>query len=375
LRPVTLENLTAPENNQRTILTRTRLAGSERRIIRDVAKRVDGDPGCDGGGGRKTTGGLGALIAPAKPMLATRAPFLPLGPAWTYEVKWDGYRTLVIKNGPDVRLISRSLKNVTKHYPAVALAARKLRAQSALLDGELVALDPDGRPSFQALQHRATSRMRIVFYAFDLLHVDGRDLMKRPLEERRTRLRDVIAASDVWFSESLPGTPGEIERAVRGLGLEGVVAKRRDSTYTPGLRSPSWLKIRFSRRQEFVVGGYKPAGANFDSLLVGYFERRKLFYAGKVRAGFTPALRGRIFSRLAASPRTRCPFVNLPNSIGKSHWGEGVTEEDMKNLRWVQPKLVVEVAFVEWTAGNNLRHASFLGLREDKAAADVRRET
>jgi bifunctional non-homologous end joining protein LigD len=122
-----------------------------------------------------------------------------------------------------------------------------------------------------------------------------------------------------------------------------------------------------------VIGGYKPAGDSFDSVLVGYYDRSRFFYAGKVRAGFRPATRREVFGRISGSETAECPFANLPNSVGKSHWGEGITAEDMKALRWVTPRVVVEVAFIEWTAGGNLRHASFVGLREDKSPRQVTR--
>jgi DNA ligase D-like protein (predicted ligase) len=309
-------------------------------------------------------------------MLATPADRLPEGDGWSYEVKWDGYRTLAQKTGANVRLISRNLKNVTRQYPGVAAAIVKIRAESALLDGEIVALDRNGHPSFQYLHHRASAGTQIVYYAFDALQIDGRDIMKRPLEERREVLRDVVTGSSVHLSESLPGLPGQIEKAVRRLGLEGVVAKRRASVYTPGVRSRAWLKVRFSKRQELVVGGYKPGGGSLDSILVGYFERGRLLYAGKVRAGLTPKLRADLLKRARPLEATLCRFANLPNSAAKtSHWGEGITEEEMKGLRWLRPELVVEVSFVEWTRDGNLRHAAFVGLRDDKAARSVRRET
>ena len=152
------------------------------------------------------------------------------------------------------------------------------------------------------------------------------------------------------------------------------MAKRWDSTYRPGQRTDRWIKVKFSPRQEFVIGGYKPAGAAFDSILVGYYESRRLHFAGKVRAGFTPHVRAELIRRIADKPARSCPFVNLPNSTGKGHWGEGITEADMTTLRWVKPTTVVEVEFVEWTAENLLRHSRFVGLRDDKQAALVRRE-
>jgi bifunctional non-homologous end joining protein LigD len=309
----------------------------------------------------------------APPMMATPARSLPSGADWSYEVKWDGYRAEAVKNGATVSLASRNLKDITRQFPGVANAASQIRAKSAVLDGEIVALDADGRPSFQALHHWSIEGLSLVYYAFDLLHLDGRDLMRLPLDERRAALRDVVDGSGVLLSEPLPGTPEQIAAAVRSMGLEGVVAKRRRSFYTPGRRSDSWIKVRFAKRQELVVGGYKPNGSTFDSLLVGHYEGRKLLCAGKVRNGFTPALRAELFERLRPLETPTCPFANLPTSRS-SHWGEGITAEEMGSLRWVKPKLVVEVSFAEWTRDGSLRHAAFIALRDDKPPKEVVRE-
>jgi bifunctional non-homologous end joining protein LigD len=308
-------------------------------------------------------------------MMAVAAATLPIGPAWSYEVKWDGYRAIAIKDQDKVILVSRNLRDVTSQYPAVAAAVASLRSLRATLDGEIVALDERGRPSFQALQHRTRTSLQIVYFAFDLLNLEGRDVMRLPLAERRIALASVVEGSPVMLSEPLPGTPKQIERAVRRLGLEGVMAKRRDSRYEPGKRSGSWVKVRFARRQEMVVGGFKPAGRRFDSILVGYYDGRDLRFAGKVRAGFTPHLRAELFDRLGRLLMKRCPFVNLPNSAGKtSHWGEWITADEMKTIAWVRPVLVVEVTFTEWTRDSGLRHAAFAGFREDKPPRQVRKE-
>jgi bifunctional non-homologous end joining protein LigD len=321
-------------------------------------------------------------------MMAVSAALVPSGPQWTYEVKWDGYRAQIIKSGAPVSLASRNLKNITAHFPAVVQAASRLGAKSAVVDGEIVALDASGRPSFQALHHSATSGYSLVYYAFDLLHLDGRDLIDVPLEDRRAALGRVIGQSGLLLSEPLPGSPGEIEAAVRRLQLEGIVAKLRHSRYEPGRRSDAWVKVRFARHQEFVIGGYKPAAGTFDSVVVGYWaadaphpaaarqklrSARRLLCAGKVRGGFTPHLRAALYERLKPIGVTRCPFANLPTTKS-GHWGEGIDAEEMRALRWVRPLVVVEIAFVEWTRDRNLRHASFLGLREDKDARDVYRD-
>jgi DNA ligase D-like protein (predicted ligase) len=306
-------------------------------------------------------------------MLALPASTLPQGDEWTYEVKWDGYRAQALKSGSTVSLASRNLKNITRQYPDVARAVRSVRAKAAHLDGEIVALDADGRPSFQALHHWSLDGLSIVYYAFDLLHLDGKDLTAVPLDERRAALREAVTGSQVMLSEPLPGSPARIESAVRELGLEGIVAKRRRSTYAPGRQTGAWVKVRFSRRQELVIGGFKPNASGLETLVVGHFEGQKLLCAGRVRNGLTPHVRAELHARLAPLVTSRCPFVNLPTQ-GSGHWGEGITAEDMTSLRWVKPRLVAEVSFVEWTRDGSLRHAAFVALRDDKRARDVRRE-
>lgn len=309
-----------------------------------------------------------------RPMLATSASSLPAGTEWSYEVKWDGYRAQIVKADKSISLFSRNLKNITRQFSTVADAASKVSAKSAVIDGEIVALEATGRPSFQGLHHWSFEGLTIAFYAFDLLHRDGRDLTRTPLDERREALREVLKGSGLLLSEALPGTPEQIAQAVRRLGLEGVVAKRRRSAYTPGRRSDAWIKVRFARRQELIIGGFKPAGDTFDSVVVGYYdEDGKLMSAGKVRGGFTPLTRAELFSRLRPLVTKRCPFVNLPSSA-TSHWGEGITVEEMRTIHWVRPRVVAEFSFVEWTRDGSLRHASFLGVRDDKAPREVRRE-
>jgi bifunctional non-homologous end joining protein LigD len=304
-------------------------------------------------------------------MLATAAAKLPAGSEWTYEVKWDGYRTLALKSGPRVTLWSRNLKDVTAQYASVAQSIARLPAKVVLLDGEVVALDQDGRPSFQALHHQAA--YTLVYYAFDALHFNGRDLLAAPLDKRRTVLARVLKDTSILNSEPLPGTPDQIEGAVRGLRLEGVVAKRRKSLYEPGRRSASWIKVKFNRRQEFVIGGFKPNAGDFESLVVGYYDGRTLRFAGRVRAGLTPRIRAEIFRRIAPDQISRCPFADLPTTKS-GHWGEGVTAEDMTKLRWVKPRVVVEVSFVEWTRDGVLRHSEFVAIRDDKRPSGVGRE-
>jgi bifunctional non-homologous end joining protein LigD len=307
-------------------------------------------------------------------MMATASPVLPDGAGWSYEVKWDGYRAQAVKRGPTITLASRNLKNITKQYSAVVSAVAGVHARDAVIDGEIVALDPEGRPSFQALHHAQTGGLSVVFYAFDLLHLNGRDLLRESLSSRRAALRDVVAGSAVLLSDALPGSREDIERAVKELGLEGIVAKRNQSVYAVGGRSDAWVKVRFAKRQELVIGGFKPAGSNFDSIVAGYYaDDGALMSAGKVRNGFTPLLRRQLFTILKRLVVKRCPFANLPTARS-SHWGEGITAEEMNELRWVKPMLVAEVSFTEWTRDGSLRHPAFVTLRDDKDAREVRRE-
>jgi DNA ligase D-like protein (predicted ligase) len=298
---------------------------------------------------------------------------LPEGPEWMYEVKLDGYRALLMKHDGRVRILSRKDKPMS--YSQVEAAAERLKAQSVVLDGEIVAVDHSGRPSFQALQHRAAHpRHAIVFYAFDVLHLNGEDLTRLPLEARRSHLSQVVNGSGVLISQELRGTARQVIEAVQRVGLEGIIAKRKASRYETGQRSGAWVKLKLDTQQEFVVGGYRPGTHGVDALLVGYYDGKALTFAGKVRAGFTPHLRREVFEQLRPLHRATCPFADLPNSK-TSHWGGGVTAEEMGEFQWLTPKLVAQIRFVEWTADSHLRHAAFLGLRTDKAARDVRRET
>jgi bifunctional non-homologous end joining protein LigD len=308
-------------------------------------------------------------------MAAKVVPALPEGEQWIYEVKWDGYRALILKDGGRIEIRSRNNNDLTSTYPSVAAGASRLKAESAVVDGEIVAVDDKGRPSFQALQHRsAQPGHAIAFYAFDLLQLNGQNLTTMTLEERRARLSPLLKGTGLLFSDALPGTAAEVVEAVSRLGLEGVVAKRLDSRYDARQRPGAWVKLKLDKQQEFVVGGYRPGSNGIDALLVGVYQGKGVKFAGKVRAGFTPHTRRDVFARLKPLHVDRCPFVNLPTTR-PSRWGSGVTAEDMLEMQWVKPQLVVQIRFVEWTTEENLRHAAFLGIREDKRAPAVRRET
>jgi len=308
-------------------------------------------------------------------MLATLVRTLPEGQEWEYEVKLDGYRLEAIKDGEKARLYSRRGNDFTKKFARIASAVSRIKEDSFILDGEAVAVNEQGRPSFQMLQNRSSlpPGWSLVYYAFDLLHLDGRDLKGRPLKERRALLEKVIGNSGVLLSQSLPGTLNQIMQAVKQHGLEGVVAKRLDSKYLAGERSKSWLKLPLKPGQDFVIGAYRLDGSRLELLLVGYFENQKLLFAGKVHQGLNPANRRALLKALQPLRVEECPFANLP-TFKTGHWGEGVTGEEMGDYVWLRPETVAEIKFAEWTHGSVLRHAEFVALRDDKAPKEVIRE-
>ncbi|MFL6590383.1 MAG: non-homologous end-joining DNA ligase [Chthoniobacterales bacterium] len=323
----------------------------------------------------------GKIKAPAfvRPMKATAVTEFPDdADDWIYEIKWDGYRALGLKHDDRVRLLSLKEKNLTSDFPSVAKAMGDLAAGTALLDGEIVAVDAQGRPSFQVLQNRKTlgHDWTVVYYAFDLLNLEGDDLQRRPLHERKEKLRTLITDSGsaiLRYSAELPGKPDAVIRTVAAAGLEGIVAKKRDSLYRAGTRVTTWLKLKLNKSQEFVIGGYKPGAGTFQSILVGYYDAKDLIFAGKVRQGFNPTGRARLLKEMAPLQSEKCPFNNLPTSR-KSHFGEGITEDEMADLCWLKPKLVAQVSFTEWTTYGLLRHATFEGLRDDKSPREIVRE-
>jgi bifunctional non-homologous end joining protein LigD len=300
---------------------------------------------------------------------------VPAGPEWEYELKFDGYRAIGFKTHNRVHLASRNGKDFSERFPELVHALEPLPDET-VIDGEIVALDGTGHPSFNQLQNYDTREYSLVFYVFDLLVLGGEDLRNEPLEVRRRLLHTRVMsglAEPIRFSETLRVLPAELIGAVREQGLEGVIAKRRDSSYQPGKRSGAWVKMRVNQGQELVIGGYVPAPNNFDSIVVGYYEAKKLIYVARVRNGFTPASRETLFKRFRVLERGSCPFQNLPES-GKGRWGEGLTAEDMSKCRWLEPRLVVAIEFAEWTSTNHLRHSKFIALRLDKDANQVRRE-
>jgi ATP-dependent DNA ligase len=257
-------------------------------------------------------------------------------------------------------------RNFTKRFTLIARALEKLPDET-VIDGEIVAFDSAGRPSFNVLQNHRSRETELQFYVFDLLILRGKDLTQQSLEKRRELLRLKVMPrlpDSIRYSEALQASPAELIAAVREQGFEGIVAKRRDSLYEPGRRSGSWQKMRVLQSREFVIGGYTPGGRNFDGILVGYYEGRELVYVAKVHAGFTPAVRDAVFKRFGRFETNRCPFANLPETR-RGQWGEGLTGEQMEKCRWLKPRFVVTIEYLEWTAANHLRHAMFSGMAEN----------
>ncbi len=217
----------------------------------------------------------------------------------------------------------------------------------------------------------------LVSYTFDALHRNGIDFTGQPLEKRRALLRELLPDEygTLRVAMELKGLAADVVQAVRATGLEGVVAKRRKSVYAPGERSADWVKLRLDSQQVFVIGGYRPDGSDsLDALLVGFYESSELRFAAKVRAGFIPRVRREIVGKLRPLHTEKCPFANLPDAK-KSRWGAGITAGEMTTMQWTRPNLVAQIRFAEWTEDSRLRHAGFLGLRTDKAALDVVKET
>jgi bifunctional non-homologous end joining protein LigD len=307
-------------------------------------------------------------VPPYRPQLALLVAEAPVGDGWVHEVKYDGYRIGCAIEVGQVTLWSRRGKDWTAQFPEVADAARRLKVRAALLDGEVAAVLPDGRTSFQALQNAfASNRRKVVYFVFDLLHLNGEDLFDRPLLERKAALARLIGdgVGVIRYAPHLEGDGRQVHREACRLGLEGIVSKRADLSYRPG-RNATWVKTKCILRQELVIGGFTdPEGAARDgigALLVGYREGDALRFAGKVGTGFTNASARALRRRLAGLAARESPFTPRPAGwLGR-------------NAHWVRPELVCEVAFTEWTQDGKIRHPSFQGIRDDKRPEDVVRE-
>jgi bifunctional non-homologous end joining protein LigD len=299
------------------------------------------------------------------PMLATLVSAPPRHGEWLYEVKHDGYRMLACCAPADVQLFTRSGNDWTVKLPHLAAALKQLRLKNSWLDGEIVVPGADGRSSFQALQNafEAGRDAGIVYYVFDAPFLQGRDLRRLPVAERKKRLAAALKpSSQIRLSEHLGGDAQEVLEKACELGLEGLIGKQADSVYVAG-RSKSWIKLKCRSRQDFVIGGYTPprgSRSGFGALLVGTFdEAQKLHYAGKVGTGFDEASLASLMKRFAKLKANEPPFVKPPRE---------------KGVQWLRPSLVAEVAYAERTNEGILRQASFMGLREDLPAKNVHEE-
>lgn len=313
-------------------------------------------------------------------MLAQLTDRLPPGPDWLFEVKLDGIRAVGIKDGRAVRLFSRRPRELTTNFPEIVAALAALPSRQLVVDGEIVALDPQGRSSFQLLQRLQQtphSPPPVVYYLFDLLHEDGHDLTRLPLVERKQRLEQLLqrASPLLRYSAPLEAPPAKLWPRIVELGLEGVIAKRRDSRYEIGRRSGAWLKIKTHHEQEFVIGGYTaPQGTRpyFGSVLVGHYDENRLQFVGRVGTGFNARLLETLYRQFQEYRVASCPFANLPTQRD-GRFGQGITAAEMRRCVWLKPVLVCQVRFQEWTRDAQLRQPVFLGLRDDKRAKDVKK--
>jgi DNA ligase D-like protein (predicted ligase) len=310
-----------------------------------------------------------------EPMLLLKTDALPEGDKWLYELKLDGYRAMAFKRDGKIHLRSRNDNDFSVRYPRIVKALAKL-PDNTVIDGEIVAFDQDGRPSFNALQNFGSGAAAVVYYVFDLLVLSGRTVMREPLGKRLALLEKKVLpklTEPVRPTVSLDASLRVLIESVKAQGFEGLVAKRRDSVYEPGLRSGAWMKMRVNRGQEFVIGGYTRGTRTFDALVFGYYEANQLLYVARTRNGFTPATRTKLFKKFKGLQIETCPFVNLPEEKS-GRWGQGLTKAKMAECQWLKPVLVGQFEFLEWTADNHLRHSRFIALREDRNPKDVRRE-
>ena len=308
-----------------------------------------------------------------EPQLATLVTDVPAGRSWLHEIKLDGYRIFCRIDNGKFSILTRKGQDWTDRFGAVVRAATDLPVRGAIIDGELVAVENDGRHSFQRLQNSfADGAARLIYYAFDLLYVDGRDLRAAPLIERKKSLQSLLSdgaetggMAVIRYSEHRIGGGRELFTKACEMGLEGIVSKRIDDPYRSG-RTRSWLKIKCSQNQEFVIGGFTdPAGARlgFGALLLGVHEHNgALRYSGRVGTGFDERSLRDLLVRLKKLERKSMPFERAAKGV------------NFKGVHWVEPQLVCEVVFTGWTADGLLRHPSFKGLREDKPPAEVIRE-
>jgi bifunctional non-homologous end joining protein LigD len=317
------------------------------------------------------------FIDPMKPRLMESA---PTGGDWSYELKFDGIRACAIKKGNTISLISRNGNDLRARFTQVAEAMAEMPVDECVIDGEVVALDNEGRSSFQLLQglEMEGNKSPVCFYVFDLLQLNGKSLLALPLTARKELLAGVCAdvGDPIRYSGEIGSDATVLLKEVQRRGLEGLIGKLRDSVYEPGRRSGAWIKLKCVNEQEFVIGGFTPpqgARQHFGAVLVGYYKKKFLF-AGKVGTGFSTKSLAALHKKLKAEKREDCPFADLPSKQG-GQWVQGITPAMMRKIEWVNPVFVCQVKFAEWTRDGKLRQPVFLGLREDKQATQVVRES
>jgi bifunctional non-homologous end joining protein LigD len=315
-----------------------------------------------------------------EPMKAKLVDKPPATGDWIYELKFDGIRLIAVKRDENVSLFSRNQNDLNARFPEIVEAVKNVPARECVIDGEVVALDDEGRSSFQLLQAREMEGRKspIYFYAFDLLQLDGKSLIGLPLEARKNVLEKLCAGAGepIRYSGAIGNDAKRLLEEVKRRGLEGIIGKQRDSAYEPGRRSGAWIKLKCANEQEFVIGGYTPpqgARKHFGAILVGYYDDNKLVFAGKVGTGFTAKSLSILHKKFLKEARDDCPFVDLP-SKQSGQWVQGITPSMMKKMHWVNPKFVAQIKFAEWTRDGKLRAPVFLALREDKKPTDVVRE-
>jgi bifunctional non-homologous end joining protein LigD len=318
------------------------------------------------------------FIEPMKPRLLETP---PTGDDWIYELKFDGIRAIAVKRGEKVNLISRNENELRTRFPEIAEAMKKLLIKECVIDGEVVALDQEGRSSFQLLQAQEMEEQKapICFYVFDLLQLEGRSLIKLPLVHRKKVLSQLCASTGdpIRFSGKIGSDAPKLLTEVKRRGLEGLIGKQPDSVYEPGRRSGAWIKLKCVNEQEFVMGGYSPPGGArkyFGAILVGYYQNNRLVFAGKVGSGFTTKSLSILHKKFRKEERDDCPFADLPSKQG-GQWTQGITPSMMRKMHWVNPVFVAQIKFAEWTRDGKLRQPVFLGLREDKPAIKVGRDS
>jgi len=309
-----------------------------------------------------------------EPMECLAVPKLPDGPQWLFQVKLDGYRAIAVKSSGKIDFFSRRRNSFNRQYSLVFEALADL-PDNTVIDGEVVALDQSARPDFNLLQHYRAEGSRIHYFVFDLLVYGNRDLTPLPLIERHEIMRSVLRFQSprVRITDYFEVPAADMLNAIRVQGLEGVVAKRKDSRYEVGKRSGSWVKYRLNHGQELLIGGYIPGPHGVDAIVVGYYRGEDLMYVARVRNGFVPASRRQLFTKLKPLVISKCPFANLPETH-KGRWGEGLTAADTEKCLWVSPQIVAQIEFLEWTESDHLRHSKFAGLRDDKNPRSVIKE-